>query len=152
MATERTLILCKADAVVRGLVGEIVGRFERRGYSIAALKLMNVDAARAKRHYAEHEGKPFFAGLVEYITSAPVVAMVIEGSDAIEGCRATIGATNPIKAGPGTIRGDFGQTIGRNLVHGSDSAESAKREIAIFFDESEVHARTPDLEPWLVGT
>jgi nucleoside-diphosphate kinase len=149
---ERTLILAKADAVVRGLVGEIISRFERRGYTIAAMKLMTVEPERAKRHYAEHEGKPFFNGLIEYLTSAPLVAMVIEGSDAIEGCRATIGATNPIKAGPGTIRGDYAQTIGRNLVHGSDSAASAAREIAIWFDERELLARTPELLPWLVST
>jgi nucleoside-diphosphate kinase len=150
MAIEQTLILCKSDAVARGLVGEILSRFERRGYTIAAMKLMRCDEARARRHYAEHEGKPFFAGLVEYITSAPIVALVIEGSDAIEGCRASIGSTNPIKAAPGSIRGDFGQTIGRNLVHGSDSAESAKREIAIWFEPAEVHSRKHDLEKWLV--
>jgi len=111
MAVERTLILAKADAVVRGLVGEVLARFERRGYVILGLKLMHVTAEQAKRHYAEHEGKPFFAGLVDYITATPIVAMVIEGEDAIEGCRSTIGATNPIKATPGTIRGDYGQTI-----------------------------------------
>ncbi len=152
MAIERTLILCKADAVARGLTGEILARFERRGYTIAAMKLMMVDAERAKKHYAEHEGKPFFTGLVEYITSAPVVALVIEGSDAIEGCRATIGATNPIKAAPGSIRADYAQTIGRNLVHGSDSAESAQREIAIWFEPSEIFSRSHDLEKWLVAT
>jgi nucleoside-diphosphate kinase len=150
MAIEQTLILAKADAVARGLTGEILARFERRGYTIAAMKLMIVDEARAKTHYAEHEGKPFFKGLVEYITSAPLVALVIEGSDAIEGCRTTIGATNPIKSAPGSIRGDYGQTIGRNLVHGSDSAESAKREIAIWFDASEIYSRKADQEKWLV--
>ena len=150
MAVEQTLILCKADAVVRGLVGEILARFEGRGFTIVALKLMTVDESRAKRHYAEHEGKPFFAGLVQYITSAPIVAMVIEGSDAIEGCRTTIGATNPIKAAPGSIRGDYGQTIGRNLVHGSDSAQSAQREIGIWFEPSELFARESDLKKWLI--
>lgn len=152
MATERTLILCKADAVVRGLVGEILSRFERRGYQIVAMKLMAVDEARAKKHYAEHDGKPFFTGLVEYITSAPVVAMVIEGNDAVEGCRTTIGATNPIKAAPGSIRGDYGQTIGRNLVHGSDSPQSAEREIAIWFEQRELFGRASELEPWLVSS
>ena len=152
MAIEQTLILCKADAVARGLVGEIVSRFERRGYTIAAMKLMNVEKDLARRHYAEHEGKPFFEGLVDYITSAPIVAMVIEGADAIEGCRATIGATNPIKAAPGSIRGDFAQTIGRNLVHGSDSPESAKREIAIWFASHEILARPHDQHEWLVST
>ena len=152
MAIEQTLILAKADAVARGLVGEIIARFERRGYTIAALKLLAVDEARAKAHYAEHDGKPFFTGLVGFITSAPIVAMVIEGSDAIEGCRTTIGATNPIKAPPGSIRGDFGQTIGRNLVHGSDSVESARREIGIWFDEDEIFSRLPDQAKWLVET
>jgi nucleoside-diphosphate kinase len=151
MAIERTLLLAKADAVVRGLTGEMLSRFERRGYRLVALKLLKCDAARAHKHYAEHEGKPFFEGLVAYITSAPIVAMVIEGSDAIEGCRATIGATNPIKATPGTIRGDYGQTIGRNLVHGSDSPASAEREIAIWFEPSELFAPLNDLDPWLVG-
>jgi nucleoside-diphosphate kinase len=151
MAVERTLILCKADAVVRGLVGEILARFERRGYSILGMKLMQVSQDQAKRHYAEHDGKPFFAGLVEYITGSPIVALVIEGEDAIEGCRATIGATNPIKATPGTIRGDFGQTIGRNLVHGSDSAASAEREIAIFFRADELFARGHVLGDWVAA-
>jgi nucleoside-diphosphate kinase len=151
MAIEQTLILAKTDAVARGLVGDIIARFERRGYTIAALKLLLVDEARAKTHYAEHDGKPFFPGLVDFITSAPIVAMVIEGSDAIEGCRATIGATNPIKAATGSIRGDYGQTIGRNLVHGSDSAESAKREIAIWFDADEIHSRPPDQAKWLIS-
>jgi nucleoside-diphosphate kinase len=149
---ERTLILCKGDAVVRGLVGEIIARFERRGYGLVGLKLVHVDETRAKKHYAEHEGKPFFKGLVEYITSVPVVAMVVEGSDAIEGCRAAIGATNPIKAAPGSIRGDFAQTIGRNLVHGSDAPESAAREIAIWFDAKELVPRSSVLDDWLVST
>jgi nucleoside-diphosphate kinase len=152
MATERTLILCKADAVVRGLVGEIVSRFERRVYQIVGLKILQVDAARARQHYAEHDGKPFFAGLIEYITGSPIVALVIEGSDAIEGCRATIGATNPIKAGPGTIRGDFAQTIGRNLVHGSDSPASAEREIPIWFDSGELFSRPSENASWLVSS
>jgi nucleoside-diphosphate kinase len=148
---ERTLILAKADAVVRGLVGEVISRFERRGYTIVGMKLMKCEPERAKRHYAEHEGKPFFNGLVDYITADPIVAMVIEGSDAIEGCRATIGATNPIKATPGTIRGDYGQTIGRNLVHGSDSPASAEREIAIWFKPEELYARQHPLLSQLVS-
>jgi nucleoside-diphosphate kinase len=151
MANERTLILAKADAVVRGLVGEILSRFEHRGYTIAGMKMLMVEPERAKQHYAEHEGKPFFAGLVEYITGSPIVALVIEGNDAIEGCRATIGATNPIKAGPGTIRGDFAQTIGRNLVHGSDSPESAAREIAIWFTPGELYTRPNPLAAMLVS-
>ena len=151
MASERTLILCKADAVVRGLVGEVLSRFERRGYQIAAMKMLQVDETRAKKHYAEHEGKPFFKGLVEYITGSPIVALVIEGSDAVDGCRSTIGATNPIKATPGTIRGDYGQTIGRNLVHGSDSPTSAEREIAIWFEPGEIFSRSSEIAPWLVS-
>jgi nucleoside-diphosphate kinase len=152
MAIEQTLILCKGDAVERGLVGEIVARFERRGYTIAAVKMLRVPTELAKRHYAEHEGKPFFAGLVEYITSTPVVALVVEGADAVEGCRATIGATNPIKAMPGSIRGDYGQTIGRNLVHGSDSPESARREIGIWFEAHEILQRTHAMERWLIDS
>ncbi len=148
---ERTLILIKADAVVRGLTGEILARFERRGYTIAGMKLMMVERERAERHYAEHAGKPFFTGLVDYITSSPIVALAIDGSDAIEGCRATIGATNPIKATPGTIRGDYGQTIGRNLVHGSDSPESAAREIAIWFTAAELFPREHALASMLVS-
>jgi nucleoside-diphosphate kinase len=151
MAVERTLILAKADAVVRGLVGEILARFERRGYTILGLKLTQVTNEQAKRHYAEHEGKPFFAGLVDYITATPIVAMVIEGEDAIEGCRSTIGATNPIKATPGTIRGDYGQTIGRNLVHGSDSPASAQREVPIFFRDDELFGRTHALAAWIAA-
>ncbi len=151
MAVERTLILAKADAVVRGLVGDVLARFERRGYTILGLKLMRVTQAQAQEHYAEHEGKPFFAGLVEYITATPIVAMVIEGEDAIEGCRSTIGATNPIKAAPGTIRGDYGQTIGRNLVHGSDSAASAEREVRIFFRDDELFPRAHELAGWLAA-
>ncbi|HEV8023233.1 MAG TPA: nucleoside-diphosphate kinase [Candidatus Lustribacter sp.] len=151
MAIERTLILAKADAVVRGLVGEILSRFERRGYTIVGMKLLMVEKERAQKHYAEHAGKPFFDGLVDYITASPIVALVIEGSDAIEGCRSTIGATNPIKAAPGTIRGDYAQTIGRNLVHGSDSAESAKREIAIWFEAKELFAQENPLASMLVS-
>jgi nucleoside-diphosphate kinase len=151
MAVERTLILAKADAVVRGLVGDILARFERRGYTILGLKLMQVSQEQAQRHYAEHEGKPFFAGLVEYITATPIVAMVIAGEDAIEGCRSTIGATNPIKAAPGTIRGDYGQTIGRNLVHGSDSPASAEREVPIFFRAEELFPRDHELTGWLAA-
>ena len=151
MAIEQTLILCKGDAVARGLVGEILSRFENRGYAIAAMKLLVVDEKRAKLHYAEHDGKPFFKDLVEYITSAPIVALVVRGSDAIEGCRVTIGATNPIKGAAGTIRGDFAQTIGRNLVHGSDSPASAEREIPIWFEPHEIFARDHALDTWLVS-
>ena len=149
---ERTLILCKPDAVVRGLVGDIIGRFERRGYAIVGVKVLDVSDALAKQHYAEHTGKPFFEGVVDYITSRPVVAMVLEGADAVEGCRSTIGATNPIKAAPGSIRGDYSQTIGRNLVHGSDSVESARREIEIWFRPEELVRRTADMESWIINS
>lgn len=149
MATQRTLILCKPDAVARGLVGEIVARFERRGYVIAAMKLMQLDGERARRHYGEHEGKPFFGGLVDFITSGPLVALCVEGEDAIAGCRQIMGATNPLSAAPGSVRADFASTIGRNLVHGSDSHESAERELKIFFDERDFVSRTHDLDRWI---
>jgi nucleoside-diphosphate kinase len=132
---DRTLILVKPDAFARGLTGEIIARFERKGLRIAALKLMTLDEATATRHYAEHEGKPFFGELVEFITSAPLVAMVLEGYEAVRAARQVIGATNPLEAAPGSIRGDFALEVGQNMVHGSDSNESAAREVAIFFPE-----------------
>ena len=150
MAIERTLILCKPDAVARGLVGEIVMRIERRGYIITAMKLMQLDGERARRHYGEHKGKPFFQGLVDFITSGPLVAMSVEGEDVIDGCRQLIGATNPLAAAPGSIRADYASTIGRNLVHGSDSHESAERETAIFFEPKEHVSRRHDLERWIL--
>ena len=137
MALEHTLILCKPDAVKRGLTGEIILRFERRGFKVVSLKMLDVSESLAKQHYAEHDGKPFFKDLVAFITSGPVVALVIEGSDAIEGCRSTIGATNPIKSAPGSIRGDLAATIDSNLVHGSDSAASAHREIELWFADED---------------
>lgn len=151
MAVEQTLILCKGDAVQRGLVGEIISRIERRGYVLAAMKMLRVDKALAERHYAEHEGKPFFKGLIDYITSSPIVAMVVAGEDAIDGCRQMIGATDPRKAAPGTIRADLAQTVGRNLVHGSDSPESAKREIAIWFAPAEITMRPHPLQAEIAG-
>jgi nucleoside-diphosphate kinase len=151
MAIEQTLILCKPDAVARGLSGEIIARLERRGYAIVAAKLIVCDAERAKRHYSEHDGKPFFESLVAYITSAPTLALVVEGADVVDGSRVTIGATNPTKAEPGSIRGDYAQTIGRNLVHGSDSAASAVREIAIWFEPSEIVKRSTDNDRWLIA-
>lgn len=149
MAIETTLILCKPDAVSRGLVGEIVARIERRGYIVTAMKLMQLDGDRARRHYGEHVGKPFFDGLVAFITSGALVALAVEGEDAIDGCRQMIGATNPLAAAPGSIRGDFAQTIGRNLVHGSDSPASAARELDIFFAKNEFVSRKHDLERWI---
>ena len=130
----QTLILVKPDGFARGLTGEIVARFERKGLRIAALRQMTVDAELAQRHYSEHEGKPFFSDLVEFITSGPLVAMVLEGEEAIAAARQVIGATNPLEASPGSIRGDFAIEVGQNLVHGSDSPESAEREVALFFD------------------
>jgi nucleoside-diphosphate kinase len=149
MAIERTLILCKPDAVSRGLIGEITARIERRGYIISAMKLMQLDGERARAHYAEHKGKPFFDGLVEFITSGPLVALAVEGVGVIEGCRQLIGATDPLAAAPGSIRGDLAQTIGRNLVHGSDSPASAARELDLFFSDSEFVSRRHDLERWI---
>jgi nucleoside-diphosphate kinase len=149
MAIERTLILCKPDAVSRGLVGEITTRLERRGYIITAMKLMQLDGDRARDHYAEHKGKPFFDELVGFITSGPLVALAVEGESAIDGCRQLIGATNPLTAAPGSIRGDLAQTIGRNLVHGSDGKGSAERELRIFFDANEFVSRRHDLDRWI---
>jgi nucleoside-diphosphate kinase len=135
---ERTLFLIKPDAVERGLVGEIIARFERRGFHIRGLKLVRVREQQAAEHYVEHVGKPFYPELVEFITSGPVVAMVIEGLGAVAAVRSMMGATNPLDSAPGTIRGDFALDLGRNVVHGSDSLESAAREIAIFFTDSEL--------------
>jgi nucleoside-diphosphate kinase len=149
MAFETTLILVKPDGVSRGLVGEILSRLERRGYVIAAMKLMQLPGDKAREHYAEHKERPFFGDLVSFITSGPLVALAVEGVNVIEGARQLIGATNPLSAAPGSIRADFGQTIGRNLVHGSDSAASAQRELKIFFAENEFVSRKHDLERWI---
>jgi len=132
---DRTLILVKPDAFARGLTGEIIARFERKGLRLVALKQMTVDEDLAKRHYAEHDGKPFFGELVEFITSGPLVALVLEGEQAVTAARQVIGATNPVEAAPGSIRGDFAIAVGQNMVHGSDSAESAEREAGLFFPE-----------------
>jgi nucleoside-diphosphate kinase len=130
---DRTLILVKPDAFARGLTGEIIARFERKGLTIVALRHMTVDADLAKRHYAEHDGKPFFGELVAFITSGPLVAMVLEGYEAVKAARQVIGATNPLESAPGSIRGDFALEVGQNMVHGSDSSESASREAELFF-------------------
>ncbi len=132
---ERTLILVKPDGFARGLTGEIIARFERKGLRIAALQRMTVTRDLAERHYAEHAQRPFFGELVEFITSGPIVALVLEGVDAIRAARQVIGATNPIEAATGSIRGDFALETGKNLVHGSDSPESAAREVELFFGE-----------------
>jgi nucleoside-diphosphate kinase len=135
---ERTLVIIKPDAVQRGLVGPIVTRFEARGLKIVGLKFMHIDRPLAERHYAVHRGKPFYEGLLDYITSSPVVVMVLEGPQAIEIVRRTMGATRPAQAEPGTIRADYALEVGRNLVHGSDSAETARFEIDLFFSEGEL--------------
>ena len=135
---ERTLVLIKPDAMERKLAGEILGRFERRGLRVAGAKLVQVDRALAERHYSEHAEKPFFGELVEFITSAPTLALVLEGTSAISVVRTTMGATNPLDAAPGTIRGDLALAMPDNLVHGSDSPESAEREIALWFSASEL--------------
>ena len=132
---DRTLILVKPDAFARGLTGEIIARFERKGLKIVALKHMQLDEGTAKQHYAEHEGKPFFGELVDFITSGPLVAMVLEGQQAIKAARQVIGATNPLEANTGSIRGDFAIEVGTNMVHGSDSPESGQREAALFFPD-----------------
>src|SRR5690606_25104175 len=151
MYMERSLIIVKPDAVQRVLVSEILGRFERRGLKIVGLKLMQVSESLARKHYAEHEGKGFFDGLVSYITSSPVVVAVLEGPDAIHAIRTTVGSTRPAEAAAGTIRGDFGITVGRNLVHASDSVESGKREVSIFFNEDELISYTRDVDAWIVA-
>jgi len=132
---ERTLILVKPDAFRRNLTGEIIARFERKGLHLAALKLMTMTAELAERHYAEHVGKPFFEELVTFITSGPLVAMVLTGEHAVEAARQVIGATNPLQATTGSIRGDYALEVGQNMVHGSDSTESAAREVALFFPD-----------------
>ena len=132
---ERTLILVKPDAFSTGLTGEIIARFERKGLRIVAMRLMTMETEMAREHYGEHEGKPFFSELVEFITSGPLVAMVLEGGQAVAAARQVIGATNPLEASPGSIRGDLAIEVGTNLVHGSDSPETAQRECGLFFPD-----------------
>ncbi len=146
---QRTLVLCKPDAVARGLVGQIVARFEARGLQLAGLKLLAMESARAERLYEPHVGKGFYPPLLQYMTSGPIVAMVWEGANAIEVVRTMMGATNPTQAAPGTIRGDFAQRVDRNVVHGSDSSESAAREIPIFFDDAELPVYQAHHAAWL---
>jgi len=146
---ERTFVMIKPDAVQRGLVGEIISRLEKKGLKIVAMKMINVSRELAERHYAEHREKPFFESLVSYITSAPVVAMVVEGKNAVKVVRTLVGATNPQEALPGTIRGDFGMDIGRNVIHASDSLESAEREISLFFKPEEIVEYKRIDEDWL---
>jgi nucleoside-diphosphate kinase len=132
---QRTLVLVKPDGVKKGLIGEIVSRLEKKGLKITAMRMLQMDKALARKHYAVHDGKPFFAGLVEFITSGPIVAVVVEGDKSVEVVRKLMGETDPVKAAPGTIRGDYGLDIGENLIHGSDSEENARTEIALFFPD-----------------
>jgi nucleoside-diphosphate kinase len=152
MSVERTLVLVKPDGVQRGLVGDVVSRLERRGLHLVGLKLMRIDEQLAARHYAEHDGKPFYAGLVRFITSSPVVAMVWEGPGVVALVRSTMGATDPAKAAPGTIRGDLAISIGSNVVHGSDSPERAEVEVALFFREEELVSWESAVGEWTVGS
>ncbi len=149
---EQTLVLVKPDGVQRGLIGEVIGRLERRGLKLVGMKLMQVDEALAHRHYGEHVDRPFFPGLVGFITSGPVVAMAWEANNAVEIVRNSMGPTNPANAAPGTIRGDLGVDIGRNLIHGSDSPESAERELALFFNPEEVLSYSRSSDAWIVET
>ena len=139
LPAERSLVLIKPDAMPRGIIGAIISRLEEKGLRLAALKMLHMDQALARRHYAVHKDKPFFEGLVNYITSAPIVAVVFEGERAVEVIRQTMGATDPAKAAPGTIRRDFGVDIENNSVHGSDSVETAKNEIKLFFTETQIY-------------
>ncbi len=147
---ERTLVIVKPDGVQRQLIGPILTRLEQRGLKIVALKMIQVSQDLARKHYAVHEGKAFFEPLIKYITSAPVVVMVVEGPHAIEVTRNTMGATSPVKAAPGTIRADYALEIGRNLVHGSDGPETAAAEIALWFDEDEIVSYQRDVDRWIL--
>jgi nucleoside-diphosphate kinase len=146
---ERTLVIVKPDGVQRGLIGPILERLERRGLRFAALKLMQITPELAERHYAVHKGKPFYEGLIQFITSGPVVVAVVEGRNAINIVRKTLGATNPAQAEPGTIRADFGLEVGRNLVHGSDGTDTAAYEIPIFFHEREILSYERAVDSWI---
>ncbi|MEA5579295.1 nucleoside-diphosphate kinase [Anabaena sp. UHCC 0451] len=146
---ERTFLAIKPDGVQRGLVGEIIRRLETKGFTLVGLKLMNVSKELAEKHYDVHKERPFFPGLIKFITSGPVVAMVWEGDGVVASARKIIGATNPLSAEPGTIRGDFGVTVGRNLIHGSDAIETGQTEIKLWFKEEELVSWQPTLTPWL---
>lgn len=146
---EKTFVMVKPDGVHRGLVGEVIKRLETKGLKITGIKMLQVSNELAKEHYAEHSDKPFYNDLVNYITSSPVVAMVCEGKNAVGVLRTLVGATNPIEASPGTMRGDFSLDIGRNIVHASDSIQSAEREINLFFEQEEIFDYTRIVEPWI---
>lgn len=150
VTAERSLVLIKPDALHRGLAGEIISRLERKGLRIVAMKLLHMDKAMAEQHYAVHRGKPFFDGLVSFITSTPVIAMILQGKDAVDVIRQVMGSTDPAKAQPGTIRGDLAMDIGSNLIHGSDSPETAREEQKLFFSEEEIHEYERDIDRWLV--
>lgn len=149
---QQTLVLLKPDAIQRGLVGEILSRLERKGLKFVAMKMLWMDEALAKRHYAIHEGKAFFAGLVDFITSSPLIAAVVEAEDAVGLVRRTMGETDPASASPGTIRGDLALDIGHNLIHGSDSEENAEKEIGIFFTREEILSYPRETDKWLTGS
>ena len=146
---ERTLFLIKPDGVQRGLVGEILSRIERKGFHVVAMRLLNVTESMAKAHYEEHQHKPFYPQLISYITSGPVVAMCLEGRQAVGAVRTVVGKTDPLEALPGTIRGDLGMAKGRNLVHASDSVEAAQREISLFFSQEELVSYKRSIEEWM---
>lgn len=146
---ERTFLMIKPDGVQRGLVGEIIRRFETKGFTLVGMKFMSVERKLAEQHYEVHQERPFFKGLVDFITSSPVVAMVWQGEGVVASARKIIGATNPLAAEPGTIRGDFGVNVGRNLIHGSDAQETAQREIALWFKEEELANWQPVAMPWI---
>lgn len=147
---ERTFVMFKPDAIQRALVGELLGRFERRGLRLAGLKLVSVAEPLARKHYAEHEGQPFHAGLIQYITSGPVVVAAVEGPDAVAVVRQTVGATRPAEAAPGTIRADYGLMVGRNLIHASDSSASAARELDLWFQPDELVTYVRDVDKWIL--
>ncbi len=149
MQQERTLVIVKPDGIQRGLTGEIINRLERRGLKIIAAKMMQVSQELAGRHYEMHQGKPFYNGLIDYIASSPVLVLVFEGKNAIQLVRNTVGATNPLNAAPGTIRGDFAVETGRNLIHASDSPESAATEIGNFFKDTEIHSYERATDKWI---
>ena len=146
---ERTLVLIKPDAIQRGLAGQVISRLESRGLKIVAMKMLQMDEEMATRHYEAHVGSGFFKGLVQFITSSPLIAAVLQGHNAVEVTRNTMGATNPVNATPGTIRGDLAIEIGRNLIHGSDSVETAEREIELFFSPQEILDYPRGVEPWI---
>ncbi len=147
---ERTFIAIKPDGVQRGLVGQIISRFETKGFTLVGLKIMSVSKELAEKHYDVHKERPFFPGLIQFITSGPVVAMVWEGEGVVASARKIIGATNPLNAEPGTIRGDYGISVGRNLIHGSDAIETAQNEISLWFKEEELVSWQPTLTTWIV--